>query len=267
MSNKNRSQFEPFSVFLVPEVEQRIRLFTQLADGEISGLGMVEEVDGGFIVTDIFLPRQMCSNAGTMLDPDDVAALMVRLTEEGREVEKLRFWWHSHDTLPTFWSATDNTCVEDLANDSYLVSLVTNKAGSVLCRLDLFQPVRATIDEVPVYVKGRDENLAAECRRLITENVQERTMAGLGTAVKDPRQVSSDLFPAVSRGYRGDISGRRELENRRFVSSGNREDRLTHWAETEDFPGSDYDGLLGLLDIGLDDDLELFRDDKEDNHE
>ena len=37
---------EDIRLYLLPEVEERMRHYTQLAAGEVSGLGMVEEFDG-----------------------------------------------------------------------------------------------------------------------------------------------------------------------------------------------------------------------------
>jgi len=168
-----KSKTDNFRLFLLPEVEERIRHYVALASGEVSGLGLVEEVDGGFLVTDVFLPRQECTPGGTELDQDWVAALLVTLEEEGRDSGGLKFWWHSHAGMGVFWSQTDEQCIAGLANDNYYISLVTNKAGDVLARLDIFNPLRVTLDEVPVVVRGRDDGLMARCRKEFEERVVE----------------------------------------------------------------------------------------------
>lgn len=164
---------ENFRLFLLPEVEERIRHYVALAGGEVSGLGLAEEVDGGFLVTDVFLPRQECTPGGTELDQEWVAALLVTLEEEGRDSGGLKFWWHSHGNMGVFWSQTDEECIGGLANDNYFLSLVTNKAGDLLARLDLFGPVRVVVDQVPVVVRGRDAGLLEACRREFEERVKE----------------------------------------------------------------------------------------------
>jgi len=164
---------EKFRLFLLPEVEERIRHFTALAAGEVSGLGLVDEIDGGFLVTRVFLPRQVCTPGGTELDQDWVAALLVTLEEEGIDSGKLRCWFHSHSSFNVFWSPTDEECITGLANDNFYTSLVTNKAGDMLARLDIFKPVRVTIDDVPVVVRGRDTRLREQCMKEVADRVTE----------------------------------------------------------------------------------------------
>ena len=162
---------EDIRLYLLPEVEERIRHYTDLAASEVSGLGTVEEFEGGFLVTDLFLPKQTCSPGGTELDQDSVATLIMELDEAGKDAGTLRFWWHSHGNLNTFWSHTDEECINNLANGDYVLSMVTNKRGHVLARLDIFRPVRVVVDEVPVAVRSRGQSLRDQCRREVEERV------------------------------------------------------------------------------------------------
>jgi len=162
---------EDIRLYLLPQVEERIRHYTDLAAGEVSGLGTVEEFDGGFLVTDLFLPKQTCFPGGTDLDQDSVATLIMELDQTGKDVGTLRFWWHSHGSLDVFWSGTDEECINNLANGDYVLSLVTNKRGQVLARLDIFRPVRVVVDEVSVSVRSRGQSLRDQCRREVEERV------------------------------------------------------------------------------------------------
>ncbi|MBM4355533.1 MAG: hypothetical protein FJ109_17380 [Deltaproteobacteria bacterium] len=164
---------EQIRLYLLPEVEERIRHYTRLAAGEVSGLGTVEEFDGGFLVTDLYLPKQACTPAGTELDQEAVATLMLELDNSGKDPGGLRFWWHSHADMNTFWSKTDEQCIENLANGDYVLSLVTNKRGSMLARLDIFRPVRVTLDDIPVGVRTRDLGLLESCRKELLERVND----------------------------------------------------------------------------------------------
>ena len=160
-------------LFLLPEVEQRIRHYTDLAHGEVSGLGTVEEWDGGFLVDKVFLPKQVCTPAGTTLDEDAVATLLLELEAEGEDSGKLRFWWHSHAHHDVFWSQTDEDCIEGLANGDYVLSLVTNKRGAALARLDIFRPARMTIDDIPVSVRTLDDDLRDTCEQELEDKLTE----------------------------------------------------------------------------------------------
>ncbi len=159
-------------LYLLPEVEERMRHYTQLAAGEVSGLGTVEEFDGGFLVTDLFLPKQRCSASGTELDQESVATLIMELDQAGADAGALRFWWHSHAGLDVFWSRTDEECLASLANGDYVLSLVTNKKGHMLARLDIFRPVRVTLDHIPVSVRSMGDSLREQCRDELHQKVE-----------------------------------------------------------------------------------------------
>ena len=163
---------EDIRLYLLPEVEERMRHYTELATGEVSGLGTVEEFDGGFLVTDIFLPKQSCSPAGTELDQDSVATLIMELDQAGSDAGSLRFWWHSHGNLDAFWSNTDEACIMSLANGDYVLSLVTNKRGHLLARLDIFKPVRLTVDHLPVSVRSAGSSLRERCQDEVRQRVE-----------------------------------------------------------------------------------------------
>ncbi len=163
---------EDVRLFLLPEVEERMRHYAQLAPGEVSGLGTVEEFDGGFLVTDLFLPKQTCSAGGTELDGESVATLIMELDQAGQDSGTLRFWWHSHGDLDVFWSGTDEACIDNLANGDYVLSLVTNRRGRTLARLDIYRPVRVTGDDLPVSVRSSGEGLRERCRQEIQERVE-----------------------------------------------------------------------------------------------
>jgi len=164
---------EQIRLYLLPEVEERIRHYTRLAAGEVSGLGTVEEFDGGFLVTDLYLPKQVCTPAGTELNQEAVATLLMELDGAGKDSGELKFWWHSHGSLDVFWSGTDRQCIENLANGDYVLSLVTNKKGAMLARLDIFRPARVTLDDIAVSVRSRDTGLLEACRKELQERVEE----------------------------------------------------------------------------------------------
>ena len=165
-------------LFLLPEVEQRIRHYTDLANGEVSGLGTVEEFDGGFLVDKVFLPKQNCTPAGTTLDEDAVATLLMELEAAGEDSGRMRLWFHSHAHHDVFWSQTDEECIEGLANGDYILSLVTNKRGHTLARLDIFRPVRMTVDDIPVSIRSLDDQLRDACEQELVDRVTETPFPG-----------------------------------------------------------------------------------------
>jgi len=160
------------NVWVDPVAHEKLWAWTHLARGEVSMLGLVEEHDGVPCITDLFLVKQTCTSASTDMDQDDVAKLMVQLAHEGKQ-DHLRAWVHSHANMATFWSATDDSTIERLGGDLFMVSVVVNHAGDVRARVDLFQPLRITIDEVPVKVRLPKLDLEKACRQEFETKVRE----------------------------------------------------------------------------------------------
>jgi hypothetical protein len=185
---------EQVRLFLLPEVEERMRHYTRLARGEVSGLGLVEEFDGGFLVTDLFLPKQECSASSTTLCDEAVATLLLELDRSGRDPAQLKFWFHSHGSMNVFWSNTDQECIEDLANGDYLLSLVTNKRGDMLARLDIYKPARVTVDDVSVSVRSRGESQLETCQKEIQEKVKDLPVSVFPTGPMTPRDRRDSPF-------------------------------------------------------------------------
>ncbi|MGH7361982.1 MAG: hypothetical protein ACREJI_10265, partial [Candidatus Methylomirabilales bacterium] len=139
----------PAALRFTPEAYARLRLYVELCPSEIGGLGEVRPEGDGLLVTDLILLDQCVSPSETELQPEAVLRLLHRWLEEGRDPAALRLWWHSHAEHEVEWSATDEATIRGFGADS-LVSLVTNKAGDLLCRCDTWVPRRSTVDRIPV---------------------------------------------------------------------------------------------------------------------
>lgn len=144
---------------------ERIWHWTGLASGEFSCLGTVDGLD----INDVQLFDQTCSAASTEMDQ---SALAQFLCSHPRP-EAVRAWVHSHGKLGVFWSDQDDACIEGLANDTCLISVVVNKARQLKCRIDLWQPLRVTLHDIPVDVVVPDYDLAEQCRLEFERHVTE----------------------------------------------------------------------------------------------
>ena len=87
----------------------------------------------------------------------------------------------SHADMPTFWSGTDEACVKDLGGTQgeYFISLVTNRKGEVLVRLDVYQPFKMTMDKLPLIVGEETPGLRAQCIADVKEKVSAVTYQGV----------------------------------------------------------------------------------------
>ena len=145
---------------------ERINHWTDIAAGEWSCLGSVSD---DILVGDVRLMDQVCSAASTELSQEALATFLVTHPQP----ELVRAWIHSHGRLGVFWSQQDEACIEGLANDTYLVSIVVNKKREFKVRIDVWQPFRLTFDDLPLEIRLPDQNLRGECERLFNAHVVE----------------------------------------------------------------------------------------------
>ncbi len=145
---------------------ERIWHWTDLAAGEFSCLGTVTD---DITVSNVQLFDQICTAASTELDQDALAKFLVTHAQP----EHVRAWIHSHGRLGVFWSQQDEACIEGLANDQCLVSIVVNKKREFKARIDVWQPFRLTFDDLPLEIRLPDQNLRGECERLFNAHVVE----------------------------------------------------------------------------------------------
>ena len=145
---------------------ERIWHWTDLATGEFSCLGTVTD---DIVVGGVQLFDQVCTAASTELDQDALGKFLVTHPQP----ERVRAWIHSHGRLGVFWSQQDEACIDGLANDACLISIVVNKKREWKARIDVWQPFRLTFDDLPLEIRVPDQNLRGECERAFNAHVVE----------------------------------------------------------------------------------------------
>jgi hypothetical protein len=145
-------------VFITPEAKRKLDSYIRLCNLEISGLGIVTKLGVNLLVEDVFIFSQEVSAAHTDLDSGAIAMFLTELITRGVETKDVNLWWHSHAGGPSFWSHIDEDTIDRLG-DSWMLSIVGNKVGDYLARIDVYSPIRVTIDELKVetYVKQEQE--------------------------------------------------------------------------------------------------------------
>jgi len=170
---------QQLKVYIDAMAKEKISHWVALAKGEVSGLGLVSEVRDdkgvltGLFVEDVFLVKQSSSSASTELEDCAVSATLVELDSKGVDVGLIKLWWHSHGDLGVFWSTTDEECASGLANSRYFISIVVNKKGDLKCRVDLYDPIRVVLDEVPIETVFPNFGLLEKCTAEFKEKVTE----------------------------------------------------------------------------------------------
>lgn len=120
----------------------------------------VAKIETEYQIKEVFLPEEQTNSSGsTDIDEKVIHTLINDLIQKDVDVSQLRMHWHSHANMSTFHSMTDTDNYATLKNDAFLVSLVMNRRGHVLGRVDYYKPVHISISGVPVYVftkQGKD---------------------------------------------------------------------------------------------------------------
>ena len=130
-----------------------LRLYLQAVPGEVSGIGLVADRGGDPHVAEVFILRQESGWSETELHPGSLARFVADFERRGGDPSQLRCWWHSHGDLEVSWSDTDEATIQAFPGDG-LVSLVGNRRGDLLCRVDRWGPGRETHREVPLLAAG-----------------------------------------------------------------------------------------------------------------
>ncbi len=158
---------EPPQIYIFLDVMKKIQCFTRLAQGEITGLGVVEKRNNDLFVTDTFILKQKVSASNAEIDP---LALNRFVAQHGKP--NLKFQWHSHVTAPVFFSSTDKDTMRGFFGD-FMLSMVINKKGDYRCRLDFYDPFCVGFEVSPLIILPVEEELIDLCRNEIREKVED----------------------------------------------------------------------------------------------
>lgn len=168
---------QPTCIFIAPLAFQKLKIYIECCPVEIGGLGEVELRGDRLIVTDLFLIAQWGTPSETELDPQHISSFLSQCLAQGRDPALIRVWWHSHAEADVHWSLTDQNTIKSFLGD-YLISIVGNKRGEFLCRLDTPAPAPQTIEDLPLIPLGEpavaDGPELGRLRRAILGEIREK---------------------------------------------------------------------------------------------
>jgi hypothetical protein len=195
-------QIDNYPVISISEhVYRKIRGFVSICPNEISALGSVSVHENHVLIDDIFLFDQVVSPGSTDLSSEAISKFLVEYIRSGKDPASLKFWWHSHANMGVFWSGVDTGTI-DRFNSGWMISMVSNKAGESKLRMDIFDPFRLTMDNLPFSVDYTRLNGDLELKAEIDAKVKPRYssyMNSLREAI-DPYPKHSDPFPKQQEG-------------------------------------------------------------------
>ena len=180
-------------VVLTNEVYNKLMTYTKSLDVEISGLGIVKRKDNIFQVEEIFLLNQTVSTSECDIEPKSQVGLMQKLIAEGKSPSDIKLWWHSHHTYGTFWSPRDEETMTKYGGKDFLISIVTTHSGKMKARLQIFNPIKAYIENVSIMIQRPTfgHKIIADCQKEIQEKVK----------IKDFYQEKSPIYQSQYHGY------------------------------------------------------------------
>lgn len=163
---------------LIPQrLWNRLFHYAKSVETEISGFGTVVLTGGGLRVTDLFLLPQAARSNSVVIEAETIGKFLYAFMQQGGDPEELRLHWHSHGRFSVAWSQQDERTIKELTGMAgAFVSLVVNRWGDYLCRLDQHNP-RPTRRDIPVRLHP-DPALpepAARWTAEVSEKVKERT--------------------------------------------------------------------------------------------
>lgn len=161
------------------ELYRKLLAYVAACDNEISGFFEVDydEKDNQFKISKVYdLLKQEVSGGDVEIDEEEVGKFNAKLVSEGAK-QLPRGWWHSHNDMSAFLSVTDTTTIEKLSNNSYIVAVVLNKAREIHAVVQLFQPIKLSI-EMKVITDYHDTTLMAKAEKEVKEKVTEARPTG-----------------------------------------------------------------------------------------
>jgi hypothetical protein len=189
-------------IVLPYKVKEKMRLYVESLDNEISGFGKVEfnKEEEICTITDIRIFKQKVSAGSSDLEGEDIAQFMTELTKEGESLVGWNLWWHSHNDMTVFWSGTDTGTMEENPLDTtFMVSIVTNNNGAFKARIDIYDPIHMYIDDVPVSIElpqdnSLQETIEKEVKELVDQTPPATVIYGnhLARQVKDTKVKKYD---------------------------------------------------------------------------
>ena len=146
--------------------------YVQATTEEVSGVGIVEKIDGLLVVTQVYLLEQECSSVTTEIDSDALGRLMLELVRQGKEAN-LKLWWHSHGSMDTFWSKTDDNTAKVISKANWSFRAVLNRDGKIKISADVNEPFSHTVHDLSfkIYNPGEKE-IYEECKKEVKEKVK-----------------------------------------------------------------------------------------------
>lgn len=202
---------------------------------EIAWLGVVETVEGGYEITDVFMCEQVA--AATTVDIDEAA-----LSEYGSNLvmtgqidlyNKIKMWGHSHVNMAVFASGTDEATYKMFyENADFFIRLICNKKDEITVDfMDCVNGIRFL--NIPWYeVKSPEQLQLEELWAAFNKQQSELYTKIVAEAKVEIKEcVKTRQYVTYAKGYEPKEYGKGQGD--RFVTIDRREEKKTEEKEKE----------------------------------
>jgi hypothetical protein len=188
------------TVWMPRAVKEQLDAYINECSQEISGLGIVERLeDGDLHIKEVHLLNQEVTGGTTDLDEEAVFEFL----GAAEKPEEIKLWWHSHVNMGVFWSGTDDATIQRFGGSGWFLSIVGNKKGEYLCRLDVHDPLRIALDNIQVMIYDRPgPDIQDQIRDEIKQRVRMKSYAPPRTNYQQTQHQGGVTHQPASTGAR-----------------------------------------------------------------
>lgn len=150
------------SLFVPQNIFREIFFYFLHTPQEIQLWGLVEkDEDNEFTVEELVLAPQFQEMLHVENDQDAFPDWLESLERAGKDINKLRLQVHSHGLAKAFFSGEDIRTICEGYSCDWMISMVGDRSGMLLARLDIFEPVPLSL-ALPIFVEPSVDQFTPE---------------------------------------------------------------------------------------------------------
>lgn len=152
---------------------RRIMAYVDLVDTEITGFAECDfdETTKMFNIGKVHLLDQEASGASVEMSEEKIADFTLQMINEG-QTQLPRCWWHSHVNMNVFFSGTDETAIENLKNETFVLALVVNKKREMKADVMMWKPFPYRWVDLEVLIDYASYEIPEELKKEVEEKVK-----------------------------------------------------------------------------------------------
>jgi hypothetical protein len=187
--------FNPPAVVFTPDAFYDISAIVRLHNEELNFYGVVDRIGHLFLVSKIYLPKQVCGPVTTEADTCDLQGL---IDEAGADADRLQFWGHSHVDMQVSPSHVDLAQWDEYSRNSpdYFIGAIFNKRGEA--RTDVYLRNEGVVVRDTLWALEKPDHTERD----------KRWRAEIDAKVSQPAHTPMAAYtgPLGSARYRGETS-------------------------------------------------------------